>query len=187
MDIGCLRDQVHENAVLKGFWDNPCLPRSVALVCSELFEMIEAHRKGMHADVLKYIADKDLIPFCENFEKNIKDTFEDELADVVIRLLDIAGWLKLDVSFDYSGIDFEKLEPEDDEGFFNMVLDMNKGISEIAKCIDKSCAGSVCHLFIYAFIGAKTIANYFQFSLDYHIIEKMEYNKTRERLHGKRY
>lgn len=33
----------------------------------------------------------------EAFEKYIKNTFEDELADVIIRTLDICGYLNIDI------------------------------------------------------------------------------------------
>ena len=70
---------------------------------------MEAHRKGRFANLEAY----------EEFEDAIKDTFEDEIADSVIRLLDMCGGLGIDI--------------------------------------------------------------------DTHVRLKLEYNKTRERLHGKKY
>ena len=109
-----LAEEIYQNNKEKGFWDKERnVGEMLMLVTSELGEAMEAHRKGRFANLEAYEE------FSEDFEDAIKDTFEDEIADSVIRLLDMCGGIGIDI--------------------------------------------------------------------DTHIKLKLEYNKTRERLHGKSY
>ena len=125
MNIKETAQAIHAINVEKGFWDKPRnTGELLMLVNSELCEALEADRKGRHcreldkARYLRLLGARDL-PMEIFFETEIKDTFQDEIADAVIRLFDLAEGLGID--------------------------------------------------------------------LEFHIKHKMEYNKTRERLHGKSY
>jgi NTP pyrophosphatase (non-canonical NTP hydrolase) len=114
--------KVHENAKQKGFYD-PDVPKNIGeklmLIVSEISEALEADRKGRRSvcgTLTGVLASED---FEIAFRHYVKDTFEDELADVVIRIFDLAGWQNID--------------------------------------------------------------------LEWHILQKMRYNSTREKMHGKKY
>lgn len=102
-----LRDEIHANAKEKGFCDNPReVGTMLMLIVSELAEALEADRTGDFCDFSKYEECKkemDVgIRTSEEiekyaFEKYIKNTFEDELADVIIRTLSICGYLNIDI------------------------------------------------------------------------------------------
>src|SRR5205085_11591887 len=77
----------------------------VMLMVSELGECLEAHRKGMiasrnfappHGDqMIKHwmAAATDDLGWLSSFKARVKDSVEDELSDVVIRVLDyVHGW-----------------------------------------------------------------------------------------------
>lgn len=124
MNIKDIAKEIHQTACEKGFWDEQRnVGELLMLVTSELSEALEADRKGRFAkieDYKKFHDKPEYEPLIKDaFQHFIKDTFEDEIADAVIRLFDLAEGM---------GIDLET-----------------------------------------------------------HIMLKLAYNKTRERLHGKKY
>jgi NTP pyrophosphatase (non-canonical NTP hydrolase) len=94
-----LRDEIHENAKNKGFWDNQRETGTLLMLCvSELAEAMEADRNGLYADLELIEKDKEeFIDFKWSFENSIKDTFEDELADAISRILDLCGAHGIDI------------------------------------------------------------------------------------------
>ncbi len=101
--------QIHEANKDKGFWDKKRETGTLLMLCvSELAEALEADRKGRFADIEMYDKmvenlqdytrkDFKLEKEIFYFKENIKDTFEDELADTVIRILDICGARGIDI------------------------------------------------------------------------------------------
>ena len=91
---------IHDIAKSKGFWDKPSETGTLLmLVTSELSEALEADRKGKYADMQRFSEDSVYMKgsFVNSFEECIKDTFEDELADSLIRILDIAASRNIDI------------------------------------------------------------------------------------------
>jgi NTP pyrophosphatase (non-canonical NTP hydrolase) len=81
----------------KGFWDKERnVGELLMLVTSELGEAVEARRKGNFAN-WKKLESNNTLDWQNNFKENIKDTFEDEIADAVIRLLDLSAGLGIDL------------------------------------------------------------------------------------------
>lgn len=105
--INNLSEEIHNNAVKKGFYtDEKNIGEMLCLIHSEVSEALEADRKDHHAkpERLEFV----LSPTSEltyeqhfkaKFEMHVKNSFEDELADIMIRVMDLAG---------YKGIDLEK-------------------------------------------------------------------------------
>jgi NTP pyrophosphatase (non-canonical NTP hydrolase) len=102
MNIKEIQQEIHKVNVEKGFWDEDRnVGEMLMLVTSELGEAIEAHRKGRFADMedfsIRGIDRSCTEDFVNDFEYDIKDTFEDEIADAVIRLLDLAAGLNINL------------------------------------------------------------------------------------------
>lgn len=94
--LNAAANKIFENNKAKGFWDNERnVGELLMLVTSELGEAMEAHRKGKFTEKSIYGA------FITNgdFVSDVKDTFEDEIADAVIRLLDMSAGLGIDLEF----------------------------------------------------------------------------------------
>ena len=86
----------------KGFWNEKRnVGEMLMLVTTELAEAMESHRKGKFCQLETfndtYFDNLKDAEFKQAFEKNIKDTFEDEMADALIRILDMCGGLEIDI------------------------------------------------------------------------------------------
>lgn len=73
------------------------IAQRLMLITSELGEALEANRKNFNCSLGLKNAPVEDEAFIEWFKKNIKSTFQDELADVAIRLFDMCGWLNIDL------------------------------------------------------------------------------------------
>lgn len=177
--------KAHDCAERHGFWkirvsNEHCL----MLVCTEIAELVEADRKMKRANLAMF--DKEVQTpqepghveehwrFC--FNNFIKDSLEDEFADAVIRLFDLAGELK---------IDFDKMLPcRYHRAFDRFTLTENafgliKGLSKGQIAIEKRVQFGLEYLSRWA---ASEKVN-----LERHVRLKMRYNESRPELHGKKY
>lgn len=95
MNIQKISKQINDNAKSKGFWENNYnLSEKLMLIVSEIAEAQEADREDHFADLdnerISLLVDSPTdADFQEMFEETVKNTFEDEMADAVIRILDL--------------------------------------------------------------------------------------------------
>jgi len=104
--------KAHGTAKEKGFWDTERnVSEMLMLIVSELAEAQEALRKDYYADknvANGLIQDMELEVTDEEFqidkgiwkglfEAKVKSSFEDEIADVAIRLFDLCGGMGIDL------------------------------------------------------------------------------------------
>jgi NTP pyrophosphatase (non-canonical NTP hydrolase) len=101
-NLNDLAKRIFENAKKHGFHEEgENIPEQLMLIVSELGEACEALRKGKRFDLYDRVKDYDVLPELV-FEQVVKDTFEDELADVLIRTLGLAGSMGIDIDFHVS-------------------------------------------------------------------------------------
>ena len=159
----------HEEKYTVGHW--------LGLVMSEVGEMINADRKNIHAKRFmfeKLTGDEFKMDFTAAFDTFIKDSVADEMADVIIRLFDVANeihgdsmhWFGMRSSAYISGIDF----PDKALYFVQNILNGSEvGLSDSVK---------------FMFQWAADL----EIDIDWHIKMKMKYNDLRPYKHGgKRY
>lgn len=178
-EINALRDECHKIACDHGFEDEqPSERHSLCLVITELAEAVEADRKDQHANLKSF--NEALNGFtCEQaFEGYIKDTVEDELADTAIRILSLCGMTGYDIGSNVKDI------AKQGDGSVELAYFKSARFPECVFAIAEDLMTVGCD---FALFDLFILADAIGFDLMNHIRLKMEYNRTRERLHGKKY
>lgn len=100
-----LRDKIHSNAVEKGFWEHERnIGEGLMLIVTELAEALEIHRKIGKIKLVDEVTKKAMQEmkddvFKGHFAVVVKDSFQDEMADSIIRILDLCGGLDIDIDW----------------------------------------------------------------------------------------
>ena len=205
MTWNLLKNEAYQDAKLKGFHNEELSDEHcIVLIMTELAEAVEADRKNKHADREQY---KALIEYAdrermltgdilkqyekEAFENLIKDTVEDELADVVIRVLDLSGLRNVDLEsvdemkdFEYHFDCPEIMEDFAENRFTEVIFDLSQ---MLFRCYYNPYEGLnhrrlrifLCYVLYYC--------KHHNIDIEWHVDHKMEYNQYRERKHGKIY
>ncbi len=110
-------NQIFQNNKAKGFWEKEIsVGELLMLVTSELGEAMEAHRKNRFAKLERLefeLGQNEEQHWNEKFEYHVKDTFEDEIADAVMRLMDLSAGLGIDLEKHISAkVRFNKSRPK---------------------------------------------------------------------------
>lgn len=167
-----LRDEAYATACNKGFHDEQKSDEHyLMLVITEIAEAVQADRKGRRADRERYdyAVDRGMFNDIEEcFERYIKNSIEDELADIVIRLLDycgMKGW-----SLGTRHVSAEHFFPQDFTRFaWNLCWNvLNTRVELVVLLVIEYC-------------------NRHGIDILWHIKQKMEYNRTRPRMHNAKY
>lgn len=176
MNLNELRNEAYSIATANGWHeeehsDEHCL----MLVITEIAEAVQADRKNLHADVEAFKKYEEIIDFKENFERQIKNTVEDELADVVIRCLDFAGLRSISlcsvVTTDHEFKDYWANMP-----FFKLAYDSCCFL--INDCAEDAVKTTISSVYRYC--------RHHSIDLDFFIRTKMKYNRLRGYHHGGR-
>lgn len=179
MNLNKLRDRAYKTACEHGFHDEELSnEHCLCLVISELMEAVEAHRKGRRVrinerETYELIQRKKFYMYA--FDNYIKGSVEEELADAVIRLLDLAGLRNIELENDC--LDDEVLEEYSHifigKTFTESIFNITKNL------IDRDISYSLIKIF--------GLAKHLNIDLLWHIEQKQRYNELRENKHGKRY
>lgn len=182
-----LQKEVYDNAKKHGWHEKQLSQKHLlGMIMTEMCEAVEADRKGgRRADLKKFEHEATLIKEWNDvsdeyknsmwknaFETHIKDTVEDELADVVIRIFDMAGTLYEDnmVWENKRTWDFSFREDLNfvENAYFFVVSVLSSTVDGIS--------GSVSYIFDWA--------DHMKIDLWKHIELKMRYNEMRPYKHG---
>lgn len=187
MDLKKLSQEAFETAKAHG-WHDEELPDEtyLMLIITEIAEAVQADRKGSHADAGLFKADVETLDLTDDYDRDvwkrdfeiyIKETVEDELADIVIRCLDLLGLRNLNtyINSDYittsiiNLIESNPLFPEIAYKMCDLITNEILDIPERIGCI-------ITIVFLYC--EKKDI------DIEWFITQKMRYNKLRPFRHG---
>ena len=195
-----LAQQIFLDNKAKGFWsEQRSIAEILVLVQSEMFEALEADRKNRFSiKIPAYQSILALDNFQDFFVDNIKDTVEDELADTVIRILDMAGAWQLKLQQPYlvpSLYSWAKqksalhlLEQErysipacvlEISALVSKIIQESLGVHETTVIL-KNGANDLL-------VAVLAIAQHFRVDIWAHVHLKLAFNRMRAAKHGKRY
>lgn len=180
----------HNRAVSKGFWDEPhSVGHYLMLVVSELSEAVEADRIGKWAkldpNTIGTLHSIEGAIYVQEFLRLVKDTVEDEIADAVIRMLDLLGWMLKDRAL-------SEKEVETDLGVSAFYIAGEMTLADaLWPIVQEACChcGKYAHRYaiLYAIKSLELLCGHLGIDLMAHIDLKLKYNATRPALHGKKY
>jgi NTP pyrophosphatase (non-canonical NTP hydrolase) len=177
----------YTNALDHGFHDEKTsFEHQMMLVISEISEAVEADRKGRHANLKSFDSLSLERPFDFCFKSYVKDTLEDELADVCIRLFDMCGCFSIE----------PYRSDKEVESLYTDWTNEFGGLSFSEQCYHlvnllTSCSVKDKHDIAVTFGAALSYIYYLCKSLNIdlvrHIELKMRFNASRGYKHGKEY
>ena len=184
--------RAYDNAVKHGFHEKMLtVEHMMMLVLSEIGEAVEADRRNLHANLHGFEICK-CLTYNDRFKNYVKDSVEDEMADVAIRLFDLCGALGIEPTDRYEYYDelYKELHEQMKHYSFTercftlcRILTSCEGAEleddGTEDCVPVIIGAALCFLFI--------IADDLKIDLVRHIELKMKYNETRPKKHGKEY
>ena len=191
IDFNVLRDRIYKTACEHGWHEEKhSIEHHLMLIVTELSEAVNAHRIGKHADTKaynegikssetvakRYRNDTDIYRQTRPdsiFEKYIKDTVEDELADAVIRMLDFTR------TFNYA-INIVPLSSSEKDRIKTQLDEAPLFAGHILSFVDLLIRGDFDHFIRCMFY----YSSYLGIDLNWHIEQKMKYNELRPYKHG---
>jgi len=193
-----LSGEIHNWAIGKGFWEGEHSDEEkMVLVITELSEAVEADRRNKHAKLERFEnfvknsriingahTDSGVTPedsWIVKFKETIKDSVEDELADAYIRLLDLGKARKIvfdDYSYDWGAMELRADKRFKESSFAEIIY------ATMAPIFADNPIETVIN---QTMISIVWVCEHYGIDLEKHIRLKMEYNKSRERMHGKKY
>ena len=180
-----LAQKIHESNKLRGFdvsKDN--IGQTLMLIVGEIGEAMDAHQCGRFVpenSVECCLTTESIQILKDVFERHIKNTFEDELADIAIRTLDFCAAFGVDVDFAYSET---CASVRDNVG--ESLLNATSFIASYYNSAKRYNVMTSVHIAIPIHI-VETLAIRHDINLEKHIALKMRYNETRPYKHGKLY
>ena len=167
-----LSKEIHNTAVEKGFWDSKRnIEELYMLIVTELAEAVEAHRKDRWSNIETFIRKTEEEEPKSNwqyaFDGYIRGSVEEELADAWIRCMDYLYYRHRDY------IVMSEFEIDWSDNFAENIFTITKLFT------DRRIKNGA-----YAI---ESLCEELDIDLEWFVKNKMKYNSTREKLHGKNY
>ena len=182
MNLNELKDRAYKIAKAHGWHDKELSDETyLMLIISEIAEAVQADRDNRHADIEAFKKYEDRIDFKENFERQIKNTVEDEFADVVIRCLSFAGHRRWDLQHALDNMQSvsDTAVVIGDETFAETAFSFCEEIFDV-----RFSTFSEKEAMLSVLVNVVEYCNYKGIDLWWHVEQKMRYNELRPYRHG---
>lgn len=200
MNLNELRDKTYKIACEHGFHDTELSNKHFfCLIISELMEAVEADRRGKRANVDWFEKKISTSRICQGldldipkergyevaYNETIKGSIEEELADAVIHLLDLAGLRGISLEPAMKDINSDVIDDSADSCVSETFTETIYAISTLPVRYDGLFDfPTTVNDMIVSIFG---LAKHLEIDLFWHIEQKMRYNELREKMHGKKY
>jgi hypothetical protein len=166
--------EAHKNAV----YQNKNIDELLMWIILDLGKAFEAHKYGRFADWnnFEWQLSKSGHTTEESFENNIKDTSEDKIADAIIGLFDLCGYLGIEPS----SVNWDYFYPSP-----NIATSLLAITGKVVDFLEYYRLNDLDIDDVFSEIIGFT--NGLNIPIEKHIEAKMAYNKTRQAKHGKTY
>lgn len=189
-------ERAYKTACEHGFHDEKTsFCHQMMLVVGEVGECVEADRKGKDGGLTSFKKEMDFcssvgmgFDFNGRFEMQIKDTMEDEMADICIRLFDMCGCFGIK-PYVPPFEDWAGMQVEWDKLFCGMTLtEQAYHLVQLLGMYDEGDDGAKIEGLFGSILGfIHHWAVFLGVDLATHIDLKMKYNEGRAYKHGKKY
>ena len=192
INLNALRDRAYKTACEHGFHDTELSNEHLlCLVISELMEAVEADRNdnwNRIAKVEQFKKKLEISRICQGLDPEIskergyevtyntyiKGSIDEELADAVIRLLDLAGLRNLNLNR-FALVNVVSKKKTFTENIYSIVKDIMNYKYSLEEQVN------------YAITQVFVLADMLGVDLLWHIEQKMKYNELRPMMHEKKY
>lgn len=192
INLNKLRDKAYKTACEHGFHDQELSNEHwLCLVISELMEAVEADRNdnwNRIAKVEQFKKRLEISRICQGLDPEIskergyevtynaciKGSIDEELADAVIRLLDLAGLRNLNLNR-FALVNVVSKKKTFTENIYSIIKDITNYKYTLEELVN------------YAITQVFVLSDILDIDLLWHIEQKMKYNELREKMHGKKY
>ena len=161
LDLNTLRNRAYQNACDHGFHDRELSDNHCFMLV--IFELVVSSNSDHMSEA-----------FVDAFERLVKDTVEDELADTVIRMLDMAGLRGINLNGIFI-VAYIVSRKSFTENCYAIIKDIVNYKYTTEECLN------------YAIRQVFELAEFYDMDLEWHIEQKMKYNEHRGKMHGKKY
>ena len=179
-DLELLAKTIHSQNVEKGFWEKVNSDdKQVCLIISELMEALEGDRKNRRANLKEL---ERCVSNGENwnevFERVVKNSIEDELADTWIRIVDWHYYSKIQRPKEVPQFNVTEIDYNFKKEFCSEILGIVRLVISLP---DDDDIFNLLRLVVEKFSYALGV------ELRTHIELKIKYNATRAKYHNKKY
>lgn len=192
INLNKLRDKAYKTACEHGFHDQELSNEHwLCLIISELMEAVEADRNdnwNRIAKVEQFKKRLEISCICQGLDPEIskergyevtynaciKGSIDEELADAVIRLLDLAGLRNLNLNR-FALVNVVSKKKTFTENIYSIIKDITNYKYTLEELVN------------YAITQVFVLSDILDIDLLWHIEQKMKYNELREKMHGKKY